>query len=161
MNKKAGIGGTVVVGGVLAYLLIFGRGHGLGGGGLGIMPGSGTGQQSAAETEKEAAGEDSAAEAKEEAVKEVQEEKAQEEAAEEASEEKEIPDNIIVEITDDEVTINGEPVKDADELREKVNEYMSDTRTFELVENHAILATYNWVRDTFNELEIFLKESGD
>ncbi len=160
MNKKAGIGGTVVVGGVLAYLLIFGRGHGLGGGGLGIMPGSGTGQQAAAEADKEAAGEDSAAEAKEEAAEEAREEKAEAEV-EETSEEKEIPDNIIVEITDDKVTINGEPVKDAGELREKVNEYMSDTRTFELVENHAILATYNWVRDTFNELEIFLKESGD
>lgn len=69
-----------------------------------------------------------------------------------------LPDNIIVEIIEDEVTINGQSVANPEELKDKINEYNSDTRSFELVETRSILSTYEWVAKTFDELEIYLKE---
>lgn len=72
--------------------------------------------------------------------------------------EEKVPDNIIVEIVEDKVTINDESVANEEELREKINEYNNDTRTFELRETKSILSTYEWVAKTFDELEIYLKE---
>lgn len=81
-----------------------------------------------------------------------------EDKAEKDNKEDEIPDNIIVEINEDKVTINGYPVSNAEELKDKVNEYNNDTRSFELVETRSILSTYEWVTDAFDDLEIYLKE---
>jgi hypothetical protein len=71
----------------------------------------------------------------------------------------EIPDNIIVSIKKDVVTINGHQVADRDELKKYVEEYNSDSRTFTLEEEESILDTYNWVKEVFDELDIQLKNS--
>ena len=70
-----------------------------------------------------------------------------------------IPDNIIVTIKKDVVTINGHQVADRDELKKYVEEYNSDSRTFTLEEEESILDTYNWVKEVFDELDIQLKNS--
>ena len=93
----------------------------------------------------------------EESTESREEETEPEEPATDEQEDK-VPDNIIVEIIEDKVTINGEPVANAEELRDKINEYNNDTRTFELRETRSILSTYEWVAKTFDELEIYLKE---
>lgn len=93
----------------------------------------------------------------EESTESREEETEPEEPATDEQEDK-VPDNIIVEIIEDKVTINGEPVANSEELRDKINEYNNDKRTFELRETKSILSTYEWVAKTFDELEIFLKE---
>ena len=93
----------------------------------------------------------------EESTESREEETEPEEPATDEQEDK-VPDNIIVEIIEDKVTINGEPVANSEELRDKIIEYNNDKRTFELRETKSILSTYEWVAKTFDELEIFLKE---
>lgn len=90
---------------------------------------------------------------------EAYEEESEEKKAEsERSDEKSIPDTIIVRIEENRVMINDVEVTDPEELKKKINEYNNDSRTFELSEDHAILSTYEWVKETFDELEIFLVE---
>ena len=89
---------------------------------------------------------------------------AQEAAVQTEQDEKEeavsgIPDNIVVTIKKDAVTINGHQVADSEELRKYVEEYNSDSRTFTLEEEESILDTYNWVKAVFDELDIQLKNS--
>ena len=164
------IGGVGVVGVLLLYLL-GGKGAGFGGGGFGFLPGSGTGSGSGdASIEASASGDaSSAASASESASSEsVSSESVSSESSEVSSETSEsesagnteegIPDVIVVRIIEDKVTINGEEVKDADALKEKIKEYNAEGRTFELMETRAILETYNWVKACFEEMEVFLSE---
>ena len=70
-----------------------------------------------------------------------------------------IPDEIVVRIEENTVTINGHPVADKEELKKYVEEYNTDFRTFTLEEDYSILETYNWVKEVFDELDIHLKNS--
>ncbi|MBQ1317458.1 MAG: hypothetical protein IIY46_08260 [Lachnospiraceae bacterium] len=164
------IGGVGVVGVLLLYLL-GGKGAGFGGGGFGFLPGSGTGSGSGdASIEASASGDASSAASASESVssESVSSESVSSESSEVSSETSEsesagnteegIPDVIVVRIIEDKVTINGEEVKDADALKEKIKEYNTDGRTFELMETRAILETYNWVKACFEEMEVFLSE---
>ena len=164
------IGGVGVVGVLLLYLL-GGKGAGFGGGGFGFLPGSGTGSGSGdASIEASASGDASSAVSASESVssESVSSESVSSESSEVSSETSEsesagnteegIPDVIVVRIIEDKVTINGEEVKDADALKEKIKEYNTDGRTFELMETRAILETYNWVKACFEEMEVFLSE---
>ena len=92
-----------------------------------------------------------------EETKTVEEEFKTEDKKEETA--SEIPDNIIVSIKKDVVTINGHQVADSEELRKYVEEYNSDSRTCTLEEEESILDTYNWVKAVFDELDIQLKNS--
>ena len=60
---------------------------------------------------------------------------------------------------EDKVAINGHEVADQAELRQYVEDYNSDSRTFTLEEEQSILETYNWVKAVFDELDIQLKNS--
>ena len=84
----------------------------------------------------------------------------EEDEPEEAAEEpEEIPDVIVVRISGNEVTVNGHPAENSEELKSRVGEYADGVRTFELEENRAILETYRWVVEAFDEMEIYLKEA--
>ena len=76
-----------------------------------------------------------------------------------AEEPEEIPDVIVVRISGNEVTVNGHPAENSEELKSRVGEYADGVRTFELEENRAILETYRWVVEAFDEMEIYLKEA--
>ena len=75
-----------------------------------------------------------------------------------ASVEAEIPDTILIGIEENTVTINGIEVENAEELKALVEEYNSDSRTFQLEENHSIKESYDWVKGVFEELGITLIE---
>ena len=175
-----GRGAGMVAAAALLLLLGGGVGFGLG---SGFIPGSGTESavtsdngDSAQETAEEA-GEKSAVLPQEEApsgqeapaaAEEPEEEtepagetaEASAEEAEEAAEEpEEIPDVIVVRISGNEVTVNGHPTENSEELNSRVGEYADGVRTFELEENRAILETYRWVVEAFDEMEIYLKEA--
>ncbi len=139
-DKKDHTGRNVAVGvGAVALiaLLLGGGGLGLGGGG-GLIPGTGSGGQQGQEAQQ---------------VQEAQEPQEEQEAQGE-------PGVIEVRITEDQVTINGNPAADAEALRAYIEEYNADGVTFRLVEEHSILETYEWVTATFSELKIPL-ESGE
>ena len=75
-----------------------------------------------------------------------------------SSVEGEIPDNILITIEEEVVTINGVVVENAEELKKIVEEYNTDARTFQLEENHSIKESYDWVKGVFEELGITLVE---
>ena len=75
-----------------------------------------------------------------------------------SSVEGEIPDNILITIEEEVVTINGVVVESAEELKKFVEEYNTDARTFQLEENHSIKESYDWVKGVFEELGITLVE---
>ena len=75
-----------------------------------------------------------------------------------SSVEAEIPDNILITIEEEVVTINGVVVESAEELKKFVEEYNTDARTFQLEENHSIKESYDWVKGVFEELGITLVE---
>ena len=148
-RNNGGGGRTAATAGIIALLLLLGGGGYFGlGPGQGMLPGNG---DSAAQEQSEGQGG-----AQEAAVQTEQDEK--EEAV------SGIPDNIVVTIKKDAVTINGHQVADSEELRKYVEEYNSDSRTFTLEtftleEEESILDTYNWVKAVFDELDIQLKNS--
>lgn len=143
-RNNGGGGRTAATAGIIALLLLLGGGGYFGlGPGQGMLPGNG---DSAAQEQSEGQGE-----AQEAAVQTEQDEK--EEAV------SGIPDNIVVTIKKDAVTINGHEVSDSEELKKYVEEYNSDSRTFTLEEEESILDTYNWVKAVFDELDIQLKNS--
>ena len=143
-RNNGGGGRTAATAGIIALLLLLGGGGYFGlGPGQGMLPGNG---DSAAQEQSEGQGE----------AQQVSEQTEQDEKEETASE---IPDNIIVSIKKDVVTINGHQVADSEELRKYVEEYNSDSRTFTLEEEESILDTYNWVKAVFDELDIQLKNS--
>lgn len=74
------------------------------------------------------------------------------------AEEAEIPNNVIVSIVENEVSINGEKIADYDALHDWVEEYNRDSRTFELHEERSILETYEWVKKVFDDLGVTLIE---
>ena len=140
-RNNGGGGRTAATAGIIALLLLLGGGGYFGlGPGQGMLPGNG---DSAAQEQSEGQGG-----AQEAAVQTEQDEK--EEAV------SGIPDNIVVTIKKDAVTINGHQVADSEELRKYVEEYNSDSRTFTLEEEESILDTYNWVKAVFDELDIQL-----
>ena len=141
-RNNGGGGRTAATAGIIALLLLLGGGGYFGlGPGQGLLPGNGDSVQQQQS--------DGQGEAQETAAQTEQEEK--EEAV------SEIPDNIIVTIKKDVVTINGHEVADREELKKYVEEYNSDSRTFTLQEEESILDTYNWVKEVFDELDIQLK----
>ena len=75
-----------------------------------------------------------------------------------SSVEAEIPDNILITIEEEVVTINGVVVESAEELKKLVEEYNSDARTFRLEEKQSIKEAYDWVKGVFDELGITLTE---
>ena len=114
-RNNGGGGRTAATAGIIALLLLLGGGGYFGlGPGQGMLPGNG---DSAAQEQSEGQGG-----AQEAAVQTEQDEK--EEAV------SGIPDNIVVTIKKDAVTINGHQVADSEELRKYVEEYNSDSRTF-------------------------------
>ena len=138
-RNNGGGGRTAATAGIIALLLLLGGGGYFGlGPGQGMLPGNGDSVQ---QEQSESQGE-----AKEAAAQTEQDQK--EEAV------SEIPDNIIVTIKKDVVTINGHEVADSEELKKYVEEYNSDSRTFTLEEEESILDTYNWVKAVFDELDI-------
>ena len=149
-ERNGGGGKGAAAAGIAAQLLLLGGGGFFGlGPGQGMLPGNGDSvQQEQSEGKSEAQ-----EEAKNDAQETAQEQKEKETAGEE------IPDNIIVTIRKDKVTINGHEVADQEELRKYVEEYNSDSRTFTLEEEESILDTYNWVKAVFDELDIQLKNS--
>ena len=142
-RNNGGGGRTAATAGIIALLLLGGGGYFGLGPGQGMLPGNGDSVQ---QEQSESQGE-----AKEAAAQTEQDQK--EEAV------SEIPDNIIVTIKKDVVTINGHEVADSEELKKYVEEYNSDSRTFILEEEESILDTYNWVKEVFDELDIQLKNS--
>ena len=143
-RNNGGGGRTAATAGIIALLLLLGGGGYFGlGPGQGLLPGNGDSvqqQQSDGQGEAQETAAQTEQEVKEEAVSEI-------------------PDNIIVTIKKDVVTINGHEVADREELKKYVEEYNSDSRTFTLEEEESILDTYNWVKEVFDELDIQLKNS--
>ena len=143
-RNNGGGGRTAATAGIIALLLLLGGGGYFGlGPGQGLLPGSGDSvqqEQSEGQGEAQETAEQTEQDKKEEAVSEI-------------------PDNIIVTIKKDVVTINGHEVSDREELKKYVEEYNSDSRTFTLEEEESILDTYNWVKEVFDELDIQLKNS--
>lgn len=139
-NKKSNVGGGVTAAAVvLALGIFFSRGIGLfpgNGNGTGVLPGDGKQEET-----------------------NIEDTQVSEEQRKEAETNEEIPASIVVSIKEDQVTINGHIVENEDELRQYVEEYNSDTRTFVLEEDQSILETYNWVKSTFVTLDIELKNS--
>ncbi len=143
MKKKGGIAGAGIV--IAAIILLFnGGGLGLGGGGNG----SGSFFQMAASDNEEKKIVSDTDQTQNESVDTTEIEAATE-----------IPNEIIVKIEEDQVTINGNPVKDAAELEEYLKEYNKDYRTFVLEDDYAIKETYEWVTGVFNEMGINLIET--
>ena len=143
-RNNSGGGRTAATAGIIALLLILGGGGYFGlGPGQGLLPGNGDSVQ-----QEQSGGQGEAKEAAEQ-TEQTEKEEAQ----------SEIPDNIVVSIKKDVVTINGHQVADSEELRKYVEEYNSDSRTFTLEEEESILDTYNWVKAVFDELDIQLKNS--
>ena len=139
-NKKSNVGGGVTAAAVVLALGIFfffflglfpGNGNG-----TGVLPGDGKQEET-----------------------NIEDTQVSEEQRKEAETNEEIPASIVVSIKEDQVTINGHIVENEDELRQYVEEYNSDTRTFVLEEDQSILETYNWVKSTFVTLDIELKNS--
>lgn len=134
-DRRSNVTRNVVGVGVVAAALVYflgGQGFGLGAGN-----GNGTGSGQAA----------------------VQSEAPAESGSQEQGAAQEIPDTIEVVIEGETVTINGNAVKDAEELKGYVEEYNSDTRKFVLTEKEAILETYNWVKGVFDEMGVTLEEA--
>ena len=150
-SERNGRGGRkAATAGIIALLLMLGGGGYFG---LGLGNGQDTGSGSGAESvQQEAVQEttDTAGKAESDGAAD---------AAAEDSEKEVIPDVIVVTIKEDKVTINGHEVADQAELRQYVEDYNSDTRTFTLQEEQSILETYNWVKAVFDELDIQLKNS--
>ena len=141
-RNNGGGGRTAATAGIIALLLLLGGGGYFGlGPGQGLLPGNGDSVQ-----QEQSEGQGEAKEAAEQ-TEQTEKEEAQ----------SEIPDNIVVSIKKDVVTINGHQVADSEELRKYVEEYNSDSRTFTLEEEESILDTYNWVKAVFDELDIQLK----
>lgn len=113
-------------------------------GGFGWSKGSGTGK--------------SDGEVKEEQQVEDKEEKEDTQQTEN-SEDQKLPDEIVVTITEEKVTVNDKVIADQDELKSYIESMNDDSKTYQLVQNNAILATYNWVTDVFQELQISLEET--
>ena len=132
MKKLLGFLFLVIIIAILVIMFLFG--------GFGFGFGSGDGDG------------DSGSKSKNEKVEATKEDKDDKDRGEE------IPDEIIVKIDEDKVTINGIKVEDADALKVKVNEYNSDSRTFRLEQEYATVSTYEWVKGVFDDLEIYLKE---
>ena len=68
----------------------------------------------------------------------------------------EIPQTIVVKIVESNVTINGETAADKEALKNYINLYNSDTRTFVLEEENSIKEQHDWVIEAFNELGVKL-----
>ena len=113
-RNNGGGGRTAATAGIIALLLILGGGGYFGlGPGQGLLPGNGDSVQ-----QEQSEGQGEAKEAAEQ-TEQTEKEEAQ----------SEIPDNIVVSIKKDVVTINGHQVADSEELRKYVEEYNSDSRT--------------------------------
>ncbi len=68
----------------------------------------------------------------------------------------EVPQTIVVKITENSVTINGNAVADKEALKGYITEYNADSRSFVLEDENSILDAYNWVTEAFSELEVEL-----
>ena len=143
-DRNKGGGKSVAAAGIIALILMLG-----GGGYFGL--GAGKGQDAGTGGGTETAQQEEAKEPSAEALPEPQEE------AEEQAEK--VPDVIVVTIKEDKVTINGHDVADQSELRQYVEEYNSDARTFTREEEQSMLETYNWVKAVFDDLDLQLKNA--
>ena len=138
-KRNGGTGRRLTAGAAILALLALLGGGGIGFGlGNGLLPGSGSGQA------QQTAQQDAA---------EAQEKEPEAQTDEEGA----VPDTIVVSISQDAVTINGNAVANAEELRAYIEEYNADGRTFRLEETQSILETYEWVTDTFTELGVALQ----
>lgn len=146
-DKRKGSGAAPAAAILVALgVLVFGGRGFLPGNGFGLLPGdSNRGKSNIEETQTD--------------NDDVVEDEAGKEETEKDENEEDIPATIIVSIKEDQVTINGHPVKNENELRQYIEDYNSDTRTFILEEDQSILETYNWVKGTFTALDIELKNS--
>ena len=150
-SERNGKGGrTAATAGIIALLLMLGGGSYFG---LGLGNGQDTGSGGGTENVQQEAQQETA-DAADKAESDVA---AEAEAAD--SQKEAMPDVIVVTIKEDKVTINGHEVADQAELKQYVEDYNSDTRTFTLEEEQSILETYNWVKAVFDELDIQLKNS--
>lgn len=61
---------------------------------------------------------------------------------------------IVVRIEENQVFVDGNLCNDSAELKKYIEQKVTDDTIFELQENRAILATYEWVEDVFQELSI-------
>ena len=68
----------------------------------------------------------------------------------------EVPQTIVVKISENEVTINGEAVTDKETLKTYINKYNADSRSFVLEDDKSIKEAYDWVTEAFSELEVQL-----
>ena len=67
-----------------------------------------------------------------------------------------VPQTVIVNITEHDVTINGNPVADKAALQDYIKQYNSDSRLFVLEEQEAYKKEYDWVNAAFDELGVKL-----
>ena len=134
-EKEDRNGGRMAGVGIIAALLLLGGG--LGYSALGLGDGSGEGQ-------------------KQQTVATSAPEQDTDRSASSGQEDKEIPETIVVKISEKTVTINDNPVSDKEELKKYILEYNSDTRKFVLDDKNSILAEYKWVNEAFSELGITL-----
>lgn len=74
------------------------------------------------------------------------------------TEEREKSNLIVVKITEDKVTIQDKDVTNKEELRKYIEDINNDEKTYKVVLHNAILASYNWVKETFDELHISFEE---
>ncbi len=132
-NKKGG--GRVAGVGIIAALLLLGGGLGYSQLGLGESGSDGKQQPAITATEKQETDKNNVSG---------------------DTQEKEIPETIIVRISENDVTINDNPVADKDALMKYIREYNSDNRKFVLDDKNSILAEYKWVNEAFSELGITL-----
>ena len=65
---------------------------------------------------------------------------------------------IIVSIDEDKVTLNHRVFDNKDDLKLYVQTIYTDDKTWILESDHAILSTYEWVVEVFDELSINLKK---
>ena len=147
-SERNGRGGrTAAAAGIVALILMLGGGGYFG---LGLGNGQDTGSGSGTESVQQETDQKAADQAGSDGA-----------AGSEAPDpgEEAVPDVIVVSIKEDKVAINGHEVADQAELRQYVEDYNSDSRTFTLEEEQSILETYNWVKAVFDELDIQLKNS--
>ncbi|MDO5455395.1 MAG: hypothetical protein Q4F25_00605 [Eubacteriales bacterium] len=146
-------------------LLLLGGGAGIGLG-SGLLPGQGNGLLPGQSSQNTQEGAEQAAEESAQTDGETQEadnekpaETTQETEAAGDMQEEAVPDVIVVRIQENTVTINGHEVRDKEELRQYVEKYNSDARSFTLEEEKSILETYNWVKEVFDDLDVQLRNS--
>ena len=144
MKKILGFIAIIVIIAIIAFL-IFGKGLGFGLG-SGNGDGDGSGQEIVEASEDETSSNESS---------NRQQTEAEEVRSGGLSN---LPDRITITIKEDEVVVEDIPIENKDVLKEYLEQINTDSKEYFLNDENSILATYEWVKSVFEELNISLNE---